>query len=443
MSQRSGSLGSAGAIVAALAVVVSLALVACGDDDSSDSASAGGGSSASTQPSGSAVGDATAGSGVTDYLKYTGGKAGPADKSTSPIVIGWVNQQGGPSDVGPGATKGAEMAVKYINEELGGIDGHPLALHTCFTSTTEEQGQTCGQKLANDRAVQVVGVGAVAIGGQSLVATIDAQKPMVYSVAVGPADPTNKNGYILFGDAIHVSAPFGTYARDVLHAKSAAVVYPQQPGIEAGSNAMVQGLKDAGVSVKRVSWNPNATDLVGPLTAAGAQSADVLMPNADPKSCVNLAKTIASLKLETPVVSQPLCLNAEVAKGLGDLPKWTYGIASSLATDTKDPAAVAFMKVADQYGVKEAAGDVWIPIAFTQILTIAQWMNQIGADTLSSEAITAKAKAFKGPMAFGAPTLECGKYADAPAICNDQIKFFNYEGKGVFSAASGWVRPPE
>ena len=33
-------------------------------------------------------------------------------------------------------------------------------------------------------------------------------------------------------------------------------------------------------------------------------------------------------------------------------------------------------------------------------------------------------------MAFGAPTLECGKYADAPAICNDQIKFFNYEGKG-------------
>ena len=44
--------------------------------------------------------------------------------------------------------------MKYINEELGGIDGHPVALHTCFTSTTEEQGQTCGQKMSNDRAVQ-------------------------------------------------------------------------------------------------------------------------------------------------------------------------------------------------------------------------------------------------------------------------------------------------
>ena len=121
-------------------------------------------------------------------------------------------------------------------------------------------------------------------------------------------------------------------------AKSAAVVYPELPGIEAGSNAMVARASAAGVAVKRVSWSPNATDLVGPLTAAGAQTADVLDADADPKSCVNLAKTIASLKLKAPVVSQPLCLNAEVAKGLGDLPKWTYGIASSLATDTKDPA---------------------------------------------------------------------------------------------------------
>jgi DNA-binding NarL/FixJ family response regulator len=110
-------------------------------------------------------------SGVSDYLKYSGGTAGAADRNTSPIAIGWVNQQGGPSDVGRGATKGAEMAVKYINAELGGIDGHPIELHTCFLSTAEEQGQTCGQKLANDDAVDVIAVGAVAIGAQSSATT--------------------------------------------------------------------------------------------------------------------------------------------------------------------------------------------------------------------------------------------------------------------------------
>ena len=263
------------------------------------------------------------GPGVTDYLKYTGGKAGPADTSKSPIVIGWVNQQGGPSDVGPGATKGAEMAVKYINEELGGIDGHPLALHTCFTSTTEEQGQTCGQKLANDRAVQVVGVGAVAIGGQSLVATIDAQKPMVYSVAVGPADPTNKNGYILFGDAIHVSAPFGTYARDVLHAKSAAVVYPQQPGFDGRFQRDGPGPQGRRRLGQARELEPQRDRPRGAAHRGGRPERRRAHAERGPEVVREPGQDDRVAKLETPVVSQPLCLNAEVAKGLGDLPKWT------------------------------------------------------------------------------------------------------------------------
>jgi branched-chain amino acid transport system substrate-binding protein len=101
------------------------------------------------------------------------------------------------------------------------------------------------------------------------------------------------------------------------------------------------------------------------------------------------------------------------------------------------------MKVANEYGIgKEAAADVWIPIAFAQILTHVKWMNAIGADKITADAIAQQAKAFKGPMAYGAPTLECGKYKDAPAVCNDQTKFFKYEGAGKFVPASGWVQPP-
>ena len=54
---------------------------------------------------------------------------------------------------------------------------------------------------------------------------------------------------ILFGDATHVLGPFGTYAVDVLHAKTAALVYPDIPGITEGAAAIEAGLKAAGVSV--------------------------------------------------------------------------------------------------------------------------------------------------------------------------------------------------
>jgi hypothetical protein len=51
-------------------------------------------------------------------------------------------------------------------------------------------------------------------------------------------------------------------------------------------------------------------------------------------------------------------------------------------------------------------------------------------------------QAFTGPLALGAPSLQCGKYSDAPAVCNDQTQFFNYSGQNKFTKVAGWLRPP-
>jgi branched-chain amino acid transport system substrate-binding protein len=414
------------------------AFAACGGDDEADSGTE------KKQSAKKDVGSKEVGAGVTDYLKYVGGKPGPADKSLEPIAIGFVNQQGGANDVGPGATEGAKLAVEFVNKKAGGIDGHPVELHTCFISTAEEQGQTCGQKMANDKAVDVVGVGAVAVGAQPLNAAIGGEKPMVWGVSVNEVDTKNRNGYILFGDSFHILAPWGTFGRDVLDAKTAAVVYPQVPGIIEGANAMVKGLQAAGIQVKRVGYEANATDLVGPLAAAGAQTADMIVPQSDAKGCINLAKALEQSAVKAPVVSNPLCLSPVVSKGLGgDVPKWYYGIASSLPADATDPAAKAIVAEMTKLGKAELAPDPWVPTTMATVLTIVKFMNAVGADELGPEAIAEQAKAFKGPLAFGAPQLQCGKYSDAPAVCNDQTKFFKYEGHGKFVPASGFVRPPE
>jgi branched-chain amino acid transport system substrate-binding protein len=430
------------ALVAALLVIGVTA--GCG---SSQSAAGSASAAATTTTTGAATatsGDQTASSGVSDYAKYVGAtNGGAADPSKSPIVIGWVNTQGGPNDVGPNASLGADFAVKYLNEKLGGIDGHAVKLLKCFTSTSEQQGQACGQEMVNNKAVKVIAIGAVSVGDQSLVATVDGQKPMVYSVAVGPADPTNKNGYALNGDTSHVNAPQAVYAAKVLHAKSIAVVHPDNPAFDASAQAEVAAAEKLGLKAKNVAWNPNATDLVAPLTAAGAQTADAILTVADPKGCVNLYKALQSLQIHTPVVSQPLCLNTDVVKAIGDLPQWTYGIAAQLASDMTDPTARAFAKVAKAYHEPAQYGeDVWINVTFHEMLTLFQWMNKVGADKLSAQTIAEQAKAFNGPLAFGPPTVQCGKYSDAPAVCNDQEKFYKYEGKGKFTPASGWLQSP-
>ena len=82
------------------------------------------------------------------------------------------------------------MAVTYINDELGGVDGHPLKLDTCFT-TTEQQGTSCAQQLLAAK-VPLIATGGVAVGAQSLLAAINGQVPVIDGVAATPFDAVRR-----------------------------------------------------------------------------------------------------------------------------------------------------------------------------------------------------------------------------------------------------------
>ena len=444
---RGGRTGLVGLATLAATVIVA---TACGSSNSSSSStassSAGGSSSSSTSTPASTSGPGGAGSkSVTDYLSYVGGKAGPADKSLPPVTIGFVNQQGGQQQIGPLATNGAQIAVKYINTELGGINGHPLVLKTCFIRSAEEEGTTCGQQFLANKSISVIDEGAVAIGDQSFQSTIGATKPVIVGVAVTPIDAAKPSNIVLFGDATHVLGPFGTYAQQVLHAKTAALVYPNIAGITQGATAIADGLQKVGIKVKKVGYDESQTDLIGPLTSAGATSADLVIPYSDSSGCVNLAKGLKQLGITDTkkILSAPLCLNGLVAAGLGgDFPIWTYAIASSLYGDPTDPGMPAYMKVMAKYGTPAVAPDPWVIVTFGQILTTARFLNELGYGHITPQAILQKAKAFKGPVALGAPSLDCGKYPTAPGICNDRTQFFLYKGKHAFVKTAGWLQPP-
>ncbi len=432
------------------AAVAAALLAAAGCSSSSSSSS----SSTTPTPTSTAVASpvpvstGTGGAGaqsVTNYLTYTAGKSGPANSSLAPVDIGWLNQQGGASAVGPLATVGAQTAVKYVNAELGGVDGHPLKLVTCFIANTDAEGTTCGQQFAADKSIDVIATGGVAIGIQPFFTAIGTKIPVIDGVAVTGTDGVQPNAVILFGDATHVLGPFGTYAVDVLHAKTAALVYPDIPGITEGAAAIEAGLKAAGVSVTAVGYDESQTDLTSVLVAAHATTAGMVIPYSDSTGCVNLAKSLIQLGITDAkkIVSAPLCLNGQVAAGLGgDFPIWTYAIASSLYGDPTDPGMPIYMQVTAKYESPADAPDPWNIVAFSQILTIDRFMNEIGYANLSPSAILTQAKSFKGPVALGAPSLDCGMFTAAPAVCNDRTQFFLYGGKNHWTKEAGWLQPP-
>jgi branched-chain amino acid transport system substrate-binding protein len=438
MSRLSGSRRR----VLTLGLAATLAVSACGNASSSPPSS--GAAGAPSSGAGSSTVGAGNGQVVTDYLSYVGGTAGAADPTKSPIGIGWVNIEGGSIGSTPEATRAAQAAVSYVNSKLGGIGGHPLALKVCTITSAEEEGQKCGQQLVNDSTVQAVAFGNVFLGDTSFNSVMNGQKPLLVGVADGPSVATAKNAFILFGDLTHVFASWGTYSRDVLHAKTAAVVYTNAPGDKAAGAAVRKGLEAAGIKVTAVGFDPQATDLLGPVTAAGAQTADVVVPIGTGQGCVGIAKALKQLGVSKPIVATPVCLTGDVAQGFGgDLPTWTYGIAQTLPTDTSAADAKAYLAASASAGLAtKDATQVFAALAWSEILTYAKLFTAIGADKVTPQTVTAALQQFTGPVVMGAPEVKCGKYADAPAVCNDRSKFYTYQGKGQFTPVAGWLQPP-
>ncbi len=384
---------------------------------------------------------------VTDYVAYTGGTAGPADPSLAPIKIGWVNEEGG-SLTGGGltSTAAADFAVKYINENTGGIGGHPLELDKCFIKNAEEEGLACGQHFLNDDNINLIAYGSVAVGSDTIASTVAGQKPVIMAFAQNPSDQAHPNTYTLFGGGNFALYGWGSFGQDYLHAKTNAVLHPEAPGLTEIAQAVKEGSDAAGIKATIVGFDPNATDLIGALTAAGAQDADMVSPMIVGTQCLSFAKAVEQLGIDpSKVVGLFDCTIPSLQDGYtgGDYPKFYYGIAQggdALVPDS--PAGAAFLAALSQYGEEANATDPWYPATFSEILTIAQFMNAVGVDNLSPEAITDQVKNFKGPLALGPPIIQCGKYPKSPGVCADGDFFFMYEGNNQWTKLGDWYQTP-
>jgi branched-chain amino acid transport system substrate-binding protein len=380
---------------------------------------------------------------VTDYLSYVGGKKGQA-RGKKPIVIGYINAQGGNPEF-PQVTRTVVGVTKFINKELNGVHGQPVKLHTCYIAQAEEEGKRCGQEMMNDSNVKVIIFAAVITGNQSIYGTVKGKKPIVIGVSAGGVDASQKNVFILNGDQPHVLGQWGTLGRDVLKAKTAALISENAAGSLPANKATEKGLKDAGIQVKSVLFEEGTTDLIGPLTAAGATTADMVVPMVGFPYMVAAVKAVQALGITKPVVVNPLILFIPpVAFPGGDWPKWIVGAAQANTGIATLPDVKSYFEVTDRYDVaRRDAADPFSALSAAQILLLVKLMNAMPAGKISSESIAAALNAYKGQVVMGPPSINCGGFKEAIAVCNNQTRFDQYLGAGKWKTVTGWLKPPK
>lgn len=383
---------------------------------------------------------------VTNYQAYTGGTNGAANSKLSPVTIGLVNDQGGTVNSFPFVTTGAQAAVKYVNKYLGGIKGHPLKLSTCFIPTAEEQGQACGLQMVGNKSIHVVVFGSVSVGDASFIAVDQGQVPVIEGNALGSGDQTAKNFFLYNGDSVTTLGGGAAYAKSI-HAKKVSVVYPSASATAQADQAITATMQAVGATVTSVAFDPAATDLTAPLVAAGASSADLVVPVAVSTSqCAAAATALKSLGVSNSKVFTfgAFCFTSDVAAALGgSAPHWALSSSQALPTVKSQPDVKAYLAASAKVGLSASAAQQFdASTGWANVLTAVRFINAAGGAKASSAAIAAQAKAFKGPMVLGNPKEACGSDPKNPAVCGSKVRIFQYLGGTNYKALTGWVTGP-
>ncbi|MRK00463.1 ABC transporter substrate-binding protein [Aeromicrobium sp. S22] len=381
---------------------------------------------------------------VTDLVKYTGGTKGAADDSLAPVTLGWVNQQGGALGF-PSATDGAEAAVEYVNKNLGGIDGHPLKLKTCYVVENEQDGNACGLKLVNDKAVKTVLFGSTITGNQSFLAVNKGQKPVLMANSISSTDAQADNVFIYNGNPSTIFRGLATYLGTVVKAKKVSVIYPQDAQSADGAKVLEQALGALDIDVKAVGFDPSTTNLTSAAVASGAADADAIIPLvSSPPACVAAAKALDTLKVKAPVVSAgAFCFSAPVAQGLGgEAPKWQQISTQTNVADKSQPDVRAYIEASSAAGLSDQSQSTPdAALAWGLVLTAARLTTAAGGADATATAIGEQAKSFTGPLVLGSETIACGGDSAAPGICGAQTRVFEYSGNGSYKALTDWLEP--
>jgi ABC-type branched-subunit amino acid transport system substrate-binding protein len=386
---------------------------------------------------------------ITNYPAYVGGH-GKANPKLSPIYIGAVNQQTAPDAPTPLWTTGVKVAVDYVNQHTGGIDGHPLKVVYCAIPTTVSSAEKCGQEFANNHNIVAVMAGGIDVGMTALEAALKpTKKPIFWDVSLSPVDETYPYGFIWWNTDAYVNAPYGAFAKEIIHAKSVSLIYPSNITAEVTqANTVYAALKYAGITdIHKVGYTGAQSDLAAPLEAAQV-SHTTLTINVDSggPTCSDLALNLKSLGLATKVkvVTDVPCTAPTVAKADGgQLPHdWYYLTAQAMPGSNTPSLTTVAKSIFTEYGKGPVYADAWAEMGISLVTTIDKLDTQIlkAHKQITPATLFAAARAFKGPVLQGAPHLDCGGYS-TPATCNDLDEFFQNTAPGVMKRLSTWIGP--
>jgi branched-chain amino acid transport system substrate-binding protein len=371
------------------------------------------------------------------------GHAGPHRATGKPLVVGMINMEDAPAGSFPEIRQDAQAAVRYVNEELGGVGNRPIQLVTCKTDGTPESSQACATELQAKRPVAVLG--GIDLGASASMPVFE--KANIPYVGLTPAlgdESSSTTSFMLAGGLAADLLAEADYITGTLHATKVGVVHLDLPGLqEAAVLAAKTILEKQGVAdVKIVSEKADAADFVPAVKAATASNPDVLVVVFPAQGCTRILQAVQALRLRSRLFLPSACAASEVFDAAGAAANGvTFASALLPYTDTADPEVATYLDKRRRYGAGDDSPSVLAQAGFALVMDLHRELAALPA-TPTPAALTERLKAVHDEPSFMAHPYTCDgqQITVLPSICNAWVRLLVSTGQGHFDDLAGdWV----
>jgi len=368
-----------------------------------------------------------------------------AAASGEPVVVGYVTMDNGPL-AQPAVGQAARAAVKYANENLGGVGGRPLQLDECATDFSPESSAACANKFIADKATLVFM--GIDLGDAAMWPILEeAGIPVLGQNPLSAADYESQ-GMWFAGAQVSYAYGAATYFRDNTDDKNVVIYNYNLPGSKTTRDTfMVPALEKAGFTVNTVDIDYGAPDYSVYIAAAMEHNPDLLFGFLQESDCTKLI-----------VAANQLGYTGDLFAGncgtfVTDVPDLADGIytagdmyAPSDLTKATDQAKDDIGMYLD--GMKASAPDtpqsVFTQFMYAGIMNLRALLESVGPDNITSDSVVKALQATKDEPSFMADTYGCSEkpVADYPNICSANVLMF--QGKdGKLAQVSDWIFGPD
>ena len=393
-------------------LALSLLGAACGDDD--DGASTDG-----TNPpaDASALGDENAASG-------------------DPVTLGIITE-GGSEAIGSQSAlteQGADIAVKYVNEHLGGIGSRPVELFICGNQATPAGAQDCANQMVEKKVVAVTlpfsGFGAA----QAPIIT-GAGIPYVTGSGNSSEEFSAPNAFALTGGYPGTLGAMAQHAADQDFKKFAMVVIDVPSASQAAEQLGGLVFGNAKVGYETITAPPGSPDLTPQVQAAVDGGADAIGVTGDVTFCTSFLQAYQTLALDIPKYVIGPCVDPTVIESLGSVLEGSFlATPTNPESDDADLYAAALEKYAAGEDIDPnptiSAG---VGAGFGAVLNLVRAMEGLTGDVTAATVLAKMNGAADVPLFLGdGQTYTCDGSAIPmlPRVCSAAFQVGTLNAKG-------------